>query len=519
MHPSNVHLCIVQPVGDVSPLGFLDQARFFRYQFRRLGAVVTIGKNRLRHDAINFIFGAHLGFDAALRERHTCVFVNLEQLGAGGKAVGAAYLELLATSAVLDYEEANPAAYGAAGRQVPLVSFAYAPYLEQPAGLPLGRRPIDILFFGAVNERRRQMIAQIEAVGRTVAAPRGLIFGPERDGLIAQSKVVFNCHYYETARFEQARVFHCLSMGTPVVSERAATTSPPVQFEDSVFWVPSADVGRFFAEQFAAPDFAQACRMKLASFSQHDVLQQYAAALQCGTQHHAQRMLGRAAAPWRPAKLHIGSGKDYKPGWFNIDILAGAQPDAVLDLAQPLQWPVKLHSELSGDVELHPESLDTIFANNVLEHVPDLPKLMGNCLMLLRTGGELQIEVPYERATTAWQDPTHVRALNENSWIYYAEWFWYLGWFEARFHVHELGYLDGRLQDCPKEAAHYMRVKLVKVATTLVERTLARTMRADFGGLPDDLQPFSSPQGPAYAHAHAHAHGQAPAPAVEPSLS
>ena len=38
-----------------------------------------------------------------------------------------------------------------------------------------------------------------------------------------------------------------------------------------------------------------------------------------------------------------------------------------------------------------------------------------------------------------------------------------------------------------------MRVKLVKVATTLVERTLARTMRADFGGLPDDLGPFNAP--------------------------
>ncbi len=487
-----IHLCIVQPVGDVSPLGFLDQARFFRYQFRRLGAEVTIAKNRLRHDAVNYIFGAHLGFDAALRERHSCVFVNLEQLGAGGKPVAASYLELLATSAVVDYVASNVAAYGAASRGVPIVSFAHAPYLAQPAGLALERRPIDILFFGAVNERRRQMIAQIEAAGRTVAVPRGLIFGPERDGLVAQAKVVFNCHFYETARFEQARVFHCLSMGTPVVSERAAATQPPPQFEHSVFWVPSVEVGSFFAEQFAAPGFADACRHKLAQFDQHDVLDQYAKALAQGALHHTERVARSSAAPWRPTRLHIGSGKDYKPGWLNVDILASAQPDAVLDLAQTLAWPVKINSGLAGAVELHPGSLDTIFANNVLEHVPDLPKLMGNCLMLLRTGGELQIEVPYEKANTAWQDPTHVRALNENSWIYYAEWFWYLGWFEARFHVEQLSYLDGRLNECSKDGAHYMRVKLVKVATTLVERTLARTMRADFGGLPDDLGPFNT---------------------------
>ena len=500
MRPPHIHLCIVQPVGDVSPLGFLDQARFFRYNFRRLGAEVTIGKNRLRHDAVNYIFGAHLGFDAALRERHTCVFVNLEQLGAGGKPVATAYLELLATSAVVDYEASNVAAYSAQpaqpGRPVPIVSFAHAPYLAQPAGLALERRPIDILFFGAVNERRRQMIAQIEAAGRTVAVPRGLIFGPERDGLIAQAKVVFNCHFYETARFEQARVFHCLSMGTPVVSERAEATLPPAQFEDSVFWVPTADVGTFFSQQFGAPGFADACRSKLASFAQHDVLDQYAHALSQGALHQPQRLARSGAAPWRPTRLHIGSGTDYKPGWFNVDILQSAQPDAVLDLAQPLAWPVKMQSSLVGPVELHPGSLDTIFANNVLEHVPDLPTLMGNCLMLLRTGGELQIEVPYEKANTAWQDPTHVRALNENSWIYYADWFWYLGWFEARFHVEQLGYLDGRLNECGKDGAHYMRVKLVKVATTLVERTLARTMRADFGGLPDDLGPFNAALAP-----------------------
>jgi hypothetical protein len=48
---------------------------------------------------------------------------------------------------------------------------------------------------------------------------------------------VFNCHFYESARFEQARVFQCLSLGTPVISERSARAAPPSQFEDCVFWV------------------------------------------------------------------------------------------------------------------------------------------------------------------------------------------------------------------------------------------------------------------------------------------
>ena len=116
----DVHICVIQPMGYVHSLGFLDQARFFRHQFRRMGAEVSLAKNRLRHDAVNFVFGAHLGFDAALRARHTCVFVNLEQLGTGGAAVSPAYLKLLGNSAVVDYDAGNVGAYTAHVDDVPL---------------------------------------------------------------------------------------------------------------------------------------------------------------------------------------------------------------------------------------------------------------------------------------------------------------------------------------------------------------------------------------------------------------
>ena len=99
----------------------------------------------------------------------------------------------------------------------------------------------------------------------------------------------------------------------------------------------------------------------------------------------------------------------------------------------------------------------------------------------------MEIEVPYEHANTAWQDPTHIRAMNEASWVYYADWFWYLGWFEHRFQLQDFLYLDAALRPCGKEGANFMRVTLVKQPTTLAERMAARTMQADFGGVPADL--------------------------------
>jgi len=238
----------------------------------------------------------------------------------------------------------------------------------------------------------------------------------------------------------------------------------------------------------ASSPFFEEARSKLENFRRHDVAEQYADALAFAAGYQQVHAQGIDRSPWRPTHLHIGSGKDYRPGWLNVDVLEAAQPDVVLDLARPHSFPLHIGSSTAGPVELRPASLRVVYANNVLEHVSDLPRLMTNCLALLQPGGEMLIEVPYERAPTAWQDPTHVRAMNENSWIYYAEWFWYLGWYEWRFQVRQLVFLDAKLAECARESAHFMRVTLAKVATTLAEKMTARAAQPGFGGLPDDLE-------------------------------
>jgi SAM-dependent methyltransferase len=482
----DIHLCIVQPSGYVHSLGFLDQARYFRHQFRRMGAQVSLAKNRLRHDAVNFIFGAHLGFDASLRQRYSCIFVNLEQLGQGGAAVSRDYLQLLAGSAVVDYDADNVAAYSSNADDVPLVPFLYAPYVSQVEFLPLEDRPIDLLFIGSMNERRRSMINRIEAQGVKVSLFDSPLYGPERDEIIVQSKAVFNAHFYASSRFEQARVSHCLSVGTPVISERSPLAKPHAAFEGSVIWLEDAQLDTYFAEQFRTPAFYEQAIQGLVNFQDADPIEAYADLLAFAAGYGRTHQQSRPQEAWQPTRINLGSGKDYKPGWLNIDVLDRAQPDLVLDLGRPVTWPVQAATPYGGPVRLEAESADTIYANNVLEHVPDLPELMGNCLKLLKTGGRFIIEVPYEHAATAWQDPTHLRALNEKSWLYYTDWFWYLGWFEHRFTLAQFTYLDDKLKECGRDKAAFMRVVLSKVVTTMKERTAARVMRADFA-LPDDL--------------------------------
>src|SRR6185503_9784111 len=78
--------------------------------------------------------------------------------------------------------------------------------------------------------------------------------------------------------------------------------------------------------------------------------------------------------------------------------------------------------------------------NDVLEHVPDLVSTMTTCLNLLKLGGVFNILVPYDLSYGAWQDPTHIRAFNERSWLYYTDWFWYLNWTTHRFVVKQLSF-------------------------------------------------------------------------------
>jgi SAM-dependent methyltransferase len=487
-----VNLVVVQPTGYLHSLGFLDQARYFRYQFRRLGATVTISKNRLREDAVNFVFGAHLGFDPESKRRSTCIFVNLEQLGPGGAAVSEAYTTLLRGSAVVDYDAENVGYYADDPTDVPIVPFLYAPYLNEAGVLPIEERPIDLLFFGSVNQRRQAFLQRIEASGVQVAMFDQALYGPERDHFIRQSKAVLNCHFYETSRFEQARAFHSLSLGTPVISERTARTAPPGPFESALFWVDDHSIESFFRDTFRGPAFAIAAKARIEGFRATDPIEPYADLLAFAAGYHEGASSTRSTDPWRPRQLNLGSGKDYRAGWLNVDILDRSEPDLVLDLATPLSLPATLPGCRGGEVRLEAGCLDRVYANNVLEHVPDLPRLMTNLLTLLKVGGELEIEVPHERAPTAWQDPTHLRALNEHSWLYYTDWFWYLGWFEHRFEIVRSEWLDLQLQPCERSNAAFMKVLLRKTFTTASDRMTARTLQPDFGGIEDDLSVFEA---------------------------
>jgi SAM-dependent methyltransferase len=136
-------------------------------------------------------------------------------------------------------------------------------------------------------------------------------------------------------------------------------------------------------------------------------------------------------------KLNLGSGKDWRKDRINADIQPEKKPDWVLDITN-VPWGDTIVTRL-GTFQVAPGMFSKIIANDVLEHIPDLVKAMTNCKDLLEKGGEMHIHVPYDLSLGAWQDPTHVRAFNENSFLYYTDWHWYLNW-EDKFTCINIGF-------------------------------------------------------------------------------
>ncbi|CAM9125797.1 unnamed protein product [Phaeothamnion confervicola] len=201
---------------------------------------------------LHVLLGAHLF--ARFPRRY--VVVQLEQPGSGFVAAQDYRRILRGAVAIWDFSPAQAARWRREGmataRHVPLFAPSYA---LRPWGCGYGGgygdgfhgyndgalpecQPVDILFYGLANGRRRATLQRLEAAA---AAAGGLrvrhhsgLYGMARDELIRASKVVLNLHFYPAAALEVHRITYLLAMGKCVVSERAADPALDAAFAGAV---------------------------------------------------------------------------------------------------------------------------------------------------------------------------------------------------------------------------------------------------------------------------------------------
>lgn len=122
-----------------------------------------------------------------------------------------------------------------------------------------------------------------------------------------------------------------------------------------------------------------------------------------------------------PRKLQIGCGRKAREDHVNLDIDPDVGADWVYDLNHPLGLPAKIITDRFGTVELVGGWFEEVLADNVLEHIRDLMTAMRTIYEVMAVGGRFHLFVPHDLSYGAWQDPTHVRAFNEQSWQYFGE--------------------------------------------------------------------------------------------------
>jgi SAM-dependent methyltransferase len=105
-------------------------------------------------------------------------------------------------------------------------------------------------------------------------------------------------------------------------------------------------------------------------------------------------------------KLHIGCGHDLKPGWLNVDCRK-IQHDGIL-------WNPDgyfLHF-LCVDLQQFPwpwddNSIDEIYCQHWLEHMPDPVRCVQEMRRVLKPGGKVTIIVPHVQGIDAFQPEHH----------------------------------------------------------------------------------------------------------------
>ena len=324
-HWRQVQLVLIEPDNYPHSAGLSDLLAAFGHAFARLGVRTEIVRNAFSTRGMNVVFGAHLIGSRAVADSlpANTVLVNLEQLRGNNIEAQSIYADLLQRLAVWDHSQRNIAELRAltGNERVHRIGIGFVPQMQRIA--PTAEQPVDVLFYGSLNDRRRAILNALQAAGLAVRCLYG-VYGAERDRAIADAKVVLNVHFYEDSIHEIVRTSHLLANGKAVVCEcnpateidedirRALVAKPYGELVEACVALLADEPRRREVERQALEIFSRRCqaadagrghRRHIAAHAAHDQPRQRQVLDARLSQHRRRSQVGP-----RPAGRHLRSG-------------------------------------------------------------------------------------------------------------------------------------------------------------------------------------------------------------------
>jgi hypothetical protein len=249
-------VCLILPEKNPHALCFREVGLLLMSALKANGFECDFGFNQLAPDRLNIILGYHLlTYEEGLKD-YRYIPYQLEQLHSDEFPFSANMERILRdATAVWDYSEKNIAFLKQRGIEAKPLLPGYHPLLELVPEAP--RRTIDVLFYGSIGDRRREILAQLDKLCKLKTLFG--VYGEKRDKWISRSKVNLNIHHYSTQIFEAVRISYLLNNGCFIISETSLNYCYP---EVGLVTVPYEDITGACMQYLNEPEQMEAVRTR-----------------------------------------------------------------------------------------------------------------------------------------------------------------------------------------------------------------------------------------------------------------
>lgn len=216
--------CVIAPPGYIHYQAFQELNEIIFYSLNELGYPTTTTQNNLIAGSTNIIIGCHLLNPERIRTTpKDTIILNTEQLANDSNHWVEKTQQWCQKFETWDYSIKNIEKLKSLGVQnIKHLKIGHHPKLERI--IKHQHQPIDVLFYGSFGNRRQYVLNELTAAGLNVKAVFG-IYGLPRDELISKSKVVLNCHHYNSKIFEIVRSFYLMINRKAIAAEVDKDTS------------------------------------------------------------------------------------------------------------------------------------------------------------------------------------------------------------------------------------------------------------------------------------------------------